>query len=224
LEACARSQLLRFHTGCSVELERGEIVVGKHLRVILGTPEQLDPLGRPLVFLRPRRPRDLRVRDVPDEQVAEDVLVLVSDGRPPFAADELLPLEPVQELLGLASLAVSDSLERPEPEDLADDGRVLKQQLLLDRERIEAGGDDPLHGLRQPEPASALAQLIDHACELLGVEWVASRALDQRRLQVGRQHGPFEQGVDQVCRVVVRQRRERDRGRVRLPSAPPRAA
>ena len=108
------------------------------------------------MLLRPRRARDLRVRDVTDEQVAEDVLALLSDGRAPLAAHELLPLEPVQKQLGLAPVPVADPLQRAEPEDLADDCRVLEQELLLDRKRIEAGGDDSLHrlGSRRPAPSS----------------------------------------------------------------------
>ena len=134
------------------------------------------------MLLRPRRARDLRVRDVTDEQVAEDVLALLSDGRAPLPAHELLPLEPVQEQLGFAPVPVADPLERAEPEDLADDGRVLEQELLLDRKRIEARGDDSLHRLGEPEAAPVLAELVDHARELLGVERVAPGALDQRGL------------------------------------------
>ena len=43
--------------------------------------ERLDPLRRRLMLLRPFRTGDLRVRDVPHEQVTEDVLGLIADRR-----------------------------------------------------------------------------------------------------------------------------------------------
>ena len=57
---------------------------------------------------------------------------------------------------------------------------------------------------------------------LLRVERVAARAGEHRRLRLGGQHRPLEQRVDELRRLLVRERRERDRRRVRLPAAPAR--
>ena len=100
------------------------------------------------MLLRSGGARDLRIRDVPHEQMAEGVLALLANGRTTIAAHELLTLEPVQEELGFLPVASSDLAQRPEPEDLPDHGRVLEQELFLDRERIEARRDQSLHGLR----------------------------------------------------------------------------
>src|SRR4029453_920616 len=110
------------------------------------------------------------------------VVARVDDRGFPLAAHDLLSLQRVHQLLRVRTITVADPFQRAEPEDLANDGGVLEQELLLDRKRVESGGDDPLHGLRKPEPTSVLAQLVDHARELLGVEWVATGALDQHRL------------------------------------------
>ena len=52
--------------------------------------------------------------------------------------------------------------ELPDPEDLAEDGCVLDERLLLERERVEARGDDPLHRVRQRELLAVL--LAGQAC------------------------------------------------------------
>ena len=114
-------------------------MVRQHLGVILGTAQRLDPFRSALMLLRACSTRDLRVRDVADEQMAEDVLALLAHGRTPLPAHELLPLEAMQEQLGLTPVTAADPLERAEPEDLADDRCVLKQQLLIERLERRAG-------------------------------------------------------------------------------------
>ena len=68
----------------------------KHLRVILGTAERLDPLGGTRVFLRPLGARDLAVRDIANEDVLERELRLAGDRAAPRALHELLLLQRVQ--------------------------------------------------------------------------------------------------------------------------------
>jgi hypothetical protein len=67
-------------------------------------------------------------------------------------------------------------------------------------------------------------RLGQQARELLGVERVAAGALEQRPLQLRREDGTLEQAGEQPRRLLVRERRDRERQRVRLPSSPPRAA
>ena len=80
--------------------------------------------------------------------MAERVLAFARDGRTAFPAEELLALERVQAPLGGAALVPRHLRQRPEPEDLAEHGRVLDQLLLVLRKSVEAGGDDPLDTLR----------------------------------------------------------------------------
>ena len=191
------------------ELERLEVVMGDRLGVVVGSPERLDPFRRRPVLVGAAGARDLRVGDVTDEQVPERVFALLAHRRAPLPADELLPLEGVQRLLGLRPVTVADPGDSPEPEDLADDGRVLEQELLDHGQTIEAGGDDPLHGLGQLRLAVAPgSELGEHSRELFGVERVAAGMVDQRRLNVGREHGALEQRVDELGGLVVRERRE----------------
>ena len=86
-------------------LDRGRIVVSHHLRVVLGAAERLDPLCSGQVLVRALRTRDLLVRDVADERVPKDVLVLACDRAPPLAAHELLARERVQSVLERPPLA-----------------------------------------------------------------------------------------------------------------------
>ena len=83
-------------------------------------------------------------------------------------------------------------------------------------EQIETGGDQPLDGLRDLALAAAVAQ---HPRELLGVEGIAARTAEQLDLRLGGQDGA-EQLVQERRGVVVAERRERDRQRVRLPASP----
>src|SRR5436309_2904472 len=109
----------------------------------------------------------------------ERELGLASDPGATRALDEFLALESVQTLLQLASLRSRG--ERAYPEDLADDRRVLQQRLLVRWERIQASGNDALHGFRQRQVMDGLP-LDEHADELLGVERVAAGTGHQRTL------------------------------------------
>ena len=95
--------------------------------------------------------RDLRVGDVADEEMAKQVLALVPDRGAALATHELLALEAVEHVFGLGSVQLADPLHGAEPEDLADNRGVLKKQLLLEGDRVEARRDDALHGLREPD-------------------------------------------------------------------------
>ena len=193
----------------------------ERLRVVLRPSERLEPLRRAAVALRPSRPRDLTVRDVPEQEVAERVLGLAGDRGAAGPLDELLPLEPVQALLHEtpgSSVAVG---ERACPEHLAVNGCVLEQRFLVRGERVEARRDDSLHGLgeRQPLRFTPLGQ---HADVLLRVERVALRTREELRLRSRVEHGLVEERRHEPGGVGVRERRERDRVRVELAAAPAR--
>jgi hypothetical protein len=81
----------------------------------------------------------------------ECVLRLSRDRRAAFAANELLSLERMQTLLGVPPLDPCQRGGRAEPEHLPEHRRVLEDRLLLDRQPVDARGDQPLQGLGQRE-------------------------------------------------------------------------
>jgi hypothetical protein len=125
--------------------------------------------------------------------VEKRILRLARDRRAAFTPDELLALERVESLFEGPTWLIADRGYRAKPENLAEDGRVLHQSLLLGGESIEPCGDEPLHrlGERQPlctfEPPAASvtakkAPILEHAHVLLGIERVPFRASEERRL------------------------------------------
>ena len=97
-------------------------------------------------------------------------------------------------------LRTVDGRERCRPENLADDGCVLEQALLVIGERVESRGDDSLHVLRQL--ALNLAAFREHPHELLGVQRIAAGAREQGGLRLRREYRAVEQCGDQPGRVV----------------------
>ncbi len=196
------------------ELERRLAVVHEHLRVIVGTPQRLDPRRDRAVLCGALRPRDLPVRDVANECMTKGELDVVLDRGLPLSSNEALPVERVQGGGRSRSLAP----ERAAPEDLADDCSVLQQGLLLALEAIESSGDDALERLGEREVIRR-ATLEVELRELLGVERVAAGLLEELLLLVG-QHRLGEKTSDEHRRLLVRERRERNRRRVELSASP----
>ena len=97
--------------------------------------------------------------------------------------NELPAHERLQELLSVAARDAADRLERADPEDLADDCRVLQQPLLDIGQRIEARRDDAVEGLRQLLEPAVLDQ---HSTELLRVQRIAADASEQGLVRLGR--------------------------------------
>ena len=120
-------------------------------------------------------------------------------------------------------VAASAPSDRARPEHLADDGRVLQQALLRVGQPVEAGGDDALKRLRERELVRR-ALLRVELDELLRVERIAAGPLEQGLLRVGREQGSREQAPDQLCRLLVGERGERECRRVELAAAPARSA
>ena len=195
--------------------------MGEQLRLLLRTAERVDPGRRGPMLARSDRARDLAVGDIANQEVSEGVLALACDRRAAAASHELLSLERVQQLLRLPARQAADRLDRTEPEDLSHDGCVLKQQLLLLGQGVEACRDDPLDGVRQ---LAEVAALEENAGVLLGVERVAARSGEERLSSVGIGGGPLDELLQQLRRLGFRQRGERDRRCVRLAAAPAGAA
>ena len=167
------------------------------------------------MLVGPLRSRDLLVRNVADERMSKDVLVLACDRAPAISRHELLSRKRVQSAFERPALATEGS----QPEDSPDHGCVLEQRLLLGRQRVEPGGDDALHGLREHDLARARDE---HPSELLGIERVASGVLEQPRLQVGVERRTAEERMQEPSGLFVGERRQQDRRRVHLSAAPTR--
>ncbi len=110
--------------------------------------------------------------------------------------------------------------ERVRPDDGPRHGRVAEQLLLLLGQQVDACRDDPEHGLRKRSDIGRV--LYPH--ELLGVERVACRSLDDCAPEmVVRRIAPQER-LHEALDVGVRQRPERHREHVALASAPVRSS
>ena len=100
--------------------------MGEHLGAVLGRSAPSASIHSAASrCLRPRRARDLAVGDVADEHVAEDVLALARHGDCALAAQELLPLERVEQLLELRSGCAADRLRARRSRAPPDHRRVL---------------------------------------------------------------------------------------------------
>jgi hypothetical protein len=128
----------------------------------------------------------------------------------------------VQRLLEPRSVEFRQVGGRTRPEHLAEHGGVLDQPLFLERETVETRGDDPLDRLGKRHVLCRPALGVE-AGELLGIEWVAARALEQIALRVRREQGLLQDARDDLGRFLVCKRGECERRRVQLASAPPRA-
>ena len=113
--------------------------------------------------------------------------------------------------------------ERPAPEDLAHDCCVPEELLLAFREAVQPCRDDPLQRLREGELVGRSPLEVELG-ELLRVEGVAARALEQRLLRVGGEHGLLEALRDEARSLLVGECRERERRRVQLAATPAGAA
>ena len=231
------SRRLNGLAGGEEELPGLRVVVGEHLGEVLDPLRclALDPSRRRLVLRRPADPRDLAVGDVADEHVPEAVLGLAGHRALPGRPDELRPGELVQAGADRLLVAVADRRERACPEDLADNGGVLKQGLALLRECVQAGGDQRLQVVGEGDlgafaqlELSALAHeqlaVLEHAHELLRIERVAAGALQDERLHLRRQQRLVEQDGDEPGRLGLGKGRESDSGRVTHPGEPVRRA
>lgn len=172
------------------------------------------------MLLGPLAARDLAVGDVAHEEMAEGVLGLAFHGAPPLSPDELPVLEVVQLLLHAPALSSRDRGDGPEPEDLPEHGGGLHERLRLGSEQVEPRSDDALDTLGHRSVVDRPA-LAEQSRELLGVERVPTCTGEHGGLRLGGQHGALEKRVHQPGSLLVGERRERDRDRVRLPSAPP---
>src|SRR5207302_9930622 len=101
----------------------------EQLRRILAAHVPLDPVRGLLVPLRPPPPWDLRVRDVPHQNMPERTLELLLDRRAPLAARALLACERAQTLIERGRGAGAVAQPAP-PAQLAAHGGGRRRLLL----------------------------------------------------------------------------------------------
>ena len=70
----------------------------------------------------------------------------------------------------------------------------------------------------------AVRALVEQAHELLRVQRIAAGPLEERRLDIGRDRGLLEKRVHELRGLIARERRKRERQRIRLATSPGRAA
>ena len=146
----------------------------------------------------------------------ERVLHLACDRGPTDALDELLSLEGVQQDIGLGAEAPSiDS--SAQPEDLADDGGILKQRLLGRRKPHEPSGDDPVNRVRQLVDRADSVSDRANCSAYSGLPAAREQRLARRSVERSLEHG----GEDRL-RLGVREGLQRDGERVRLAATPAR--
>ena len=175
--------------------------------MVVGSAQRFDPRGRALVLFRATCTRDLPVRDVAHQHVAERVFALVLHRRSPRSLHELLPLQSVQTLIRRRRVDPINRNDRSLPEDLAEDGPVLQHALLCGRQSIQPRGDHALNGLRQRQRTGVLT-FLPHLHVLLGVERVAVSVVDDRLLGVGWEELQIGKRPDELQRLVGGKRRE----------------
>ena len=112
-------------------------------------------------------------------------------------------------------VALAHLRDRSGPEHLADHRRIRQQRLRLWLQRVQPGGDQRLHRLRErhlrtlsqlPARAHPLKQIpvLEQADELLRVQRVATGAVEDRLLQLHRDHRRLEQGRDETGGLLRR--------------------
>ena len=141
----------------------------------------LHPLRRGYVLLGPRRPRDLLIRHIANKGVPERELVLAlqstrpATGRTNSRRSKLA--RPRRDLV--ARTSPSSAATAPAQNDAPDDGGVLEECLQLRRERVEPRGRSSACTVSGTARLSHVHALDEHPRELLRVERIASRTLEQ---------------------------------------------
>ena len=218
--------------GGTGEVECRRVVVGEHVGDVL------DPAGG--LPLEPARGRDmpggargageLPVGDVADEDVAERVLVLAVDRGSPCGGDELTAGKLGERRADSVEVAVAHRRHSTRPEDLPDHGGVGEKRLHVGVEGVETGRDQRLHRLRERHldaflqpPCRTVAHdqvaVFQQPYELLRKERVAAGAVEDRLLQLRREHRRLEQAGERARGLLARERLEVDRVAFGRPAA-----
>jgi hypothetical protein len=146
--------------------------------------------------------------------VAERVLGLPLHRRTPVRPNELFAGEVPQDLGHRLEIAVAHVCDRAGPEDLADHRCIRQQRLGIRLERVQTGGDQRVHGVREEHlrpapqlPARAFPDeevpILEQPDELLRVERVAAGTFEDRPLQISRQHRRLQERRHQARGLLL---------------------
>ena len=166
----------------------------------------------------PPRDRERPVGHVPDQRVREAVLGVPREARDGLRSQEALRLERGEDVREIRTPERAG--ERLRPEAPSHHGRLLQRSLLEGRERVDPGGEDREHRVRQRrgrrvgarDPAIGLANddaFVDQPSDhLLEEQRVALGLLGHAGTQVSGQLRALEESCDEVLALFVGQRLE----------------
>jgi len=164
------------------------------------------PIGRPsgdgAVLVGSQGLGQRVVRSIADQPMAERELLLVAEGGRLVRDHQLLHAQPPKRVAHLRHRSTGQLDQGTHPEHASYNRGVLQHRLLVLREAVEPGRNEPLHRARQVDPGHRSRDLplrslgraenavVDQlADDLLDVERVALAALDDRSLEL-RLDGP----------------------------------
>ena len=163
-------------------------MIGEHVGQVLDplTRLPLQPAGGRTMPAGPGRTRDLPVSHVADEQVPEAVLGLPLHRAGSGRAHQLLARQLVQHQLHLVWVTPAHLGHGAGPEHFPHHRRVLEQTLAILAERVQARGDQRLHRGRHLHNLRKRAAVGEQAHELLRIQRVPTRPLQQLPLRLQR--------------------------------------
>ena len=201
-----------------LELERGRVVVSDELgRLRAIGSDTLEPRRGALMALGPRRARELRIRDLPDQGVREGKLDLACDTGPSRAPHELLAFEAEEQVVGFETVPFTERAHGTQPHRRTKDGGVLEHALLGRRKAVEPGRDDALHRLGKCGVRTPFDQ---RTYVFLRVQRVTTGSFQQHCLDIDREQRSIDDPADERGRVTRGERAEPDRQRVALTCCP----
>lgn len=123
------------------EPERGRVVVGEQFGAVLPGPLLVEPRRRPHVLLYAFGARDMGVRDVLDEGVAEPHLALALERRSDARLHELCSHQPRQDGLDGRPIEAGQLAECAAPRRASDHRRVVQDAARVLGKQVDAGGN-----------------------------------------------------------------------------------
>src|SRR5438034_4934227 len=176
-------------------------VIGDDLDVlILGTPESREPVGDAGVKRGASGLGQLTVRDVPDEDVLEGVLVLSLDARRRGGLDEVAARERLEVFVETLARLVQVR-DRARPKHSADDRGMLRGLLLAGRELVDARFDQRLKAARNGKRLDALEKLATAEIGRPDRGEHADRLFQEERIAAGVAQETFDRAGGEVRRA-----------------------
>ena len=178
-----------------------------------------DPGGKREMALGAARLAQRPVRDLADQPVPEVERALARDRRVELRRDELALEQPVERRAHFDIRR--ERVQRAAPEHAPDQRGVLQHELVVGVERVDLGGDQRLHRVRDPLERAAVRAGEDPR-RLLEEQRVALGPLERECALRRRDVRMRQQRVDQLAALLGVQRAELERLGPRVAAAPAR--